>query len=70
MHEIRSGEGSIASDVPVPFNAITLSVSLTVDDLAVSATLDSEPADVRGMRGFRLRDPDGFRLVISSERSA
>ena len=33
-------------------------------------TLDSEPADMPwGARVFRLRDPDGFRLVISSERS-
>jgi uncharacterized glyoxalase superfamily protein PhnB len=30
-------------------------------------TLDSEPADTPwGMRAFRLRDPDGFRLTISS----
>ena len=33
------------------------------------ATLDSEPADVWGARGFRLRDPDGFRLTISSPRA-
>ena len=33
-------------------------------------TLDSEPADMPwGARVFRLRDPDGFRLVITSERS-
>lgn len=32
------------------------------------AVLDSEPADAWGMRVFRLRDPDGFRLVISSPR--
>jgi len=32
------------------------------------ATLDSEPADAWGARVFRLRDPDGFKLVISSER--
>ena len=29
--------------------------------------LDSEPTDQWGARAFRLRDPDGFRLVISSE---
>jgi uncharacterized glyoxalase superfamily protein PhnB len=30
-------------------------------------TLDSEPADMPwGARAFRLRDPDGFRLAISS----
>lgn len=31
--------------------------------------LDSEPADAWGARVFRLRDPDGFRLAISTERS-
>ena len=32
-------------------------------------TLDSEPADTRwGTRVFRMRDPDGFKFVISSER--
>ncbi|HEX2080130.1 MAG TPA: VOC family protein [Longimicrobium sp.] len=32
-------------------------------------TLDSEPADMPwGARAFRLRDPDGYRMVISSER--
>jgi len=30
--------------------------------------LDSEPADAWGARVFRLQDPDGFKLVISSER--
>jgi uncharacterized glyoxalase superfamily protein PhnB len=34
-------------------------------------TLDSEPADMPwGVRVFRLRDPDGFRLTISSSRPA
>ena len=32
------------------------------------ATLDTEPSDAWGARVFRLRDPDGFRLVISSQR--
>ena len=32
-------------------------------------SLDSEPADMPwGVRMFRLRDPDGFKLVFSSER--
>jgi uncharacterized glyoxalase superfamily protein PhnB len=31
--------------------------------------LDAQPADGWGMRVFRLRDPDGFRLVISSARA-
>jgi len=34
------------------------------------ATLDAEPADAWGVRVFRLRDPDGFRLVFSSPRNA
>jgi uncharacterized glyoxalase superfamily protein PhnB len=44
-----------------------------VDELATQAkahgaTLDSEPADFGGRRAFRLRDPDGFRLTIATER--
>ena len=44
-----------------------------VDGLAAraksgGATLDTEPTDIWGARVFRLRDPDGFRLVISSDR--
>jgi uncharacterized glyoxalase superfamily protein PhnB len=35
---------------------------------AAGATLDTEPTDAWGQRVFRLRDPDGFRLVISSQR--
>ena len=35
---------------------------------AAGATLDTEPSDAWGQRVFRLRDPDGFRLVISSQR--
>jgi catechol 2,3-dioxygenase-like lactoylglutathione lyase family enzyme len=30
--------------------------------------LESEPADESGVRVLRLRDPDGFRLVISAAR--
>jgi hypothetical protein len=34
---------------------------------AGGGTLESPPASAPGgMRAFRLRDPDGFRLVISS----
>ena len=32
------------------------------------ATLDTEPFTAWGARAFRLRDPDGFRLVVSSPR--
>lgn len=35
---------------------------------AAGGVLDSEPADAWGARAFRLRDPDGFKLVISSPR--
>ena len=33
------------------------------------AVLDTEPTDAWGVRVFRLRDPDGFRLVVSSPRA-
>src|SRR4051812_29892008 len=32
------------------------------------ATLDTEPMDAFGARVFRLRDPDGFKWVVSSPR--
>ena len=53
--------------------SIQFTTAQNVDELAARAkargvTLESEPADVWGARVFRLRDPDGFRLVISSER--
>lgn len=35
---------------------------------SAGAALDTEPADAWGVRVFRLRDPDGFRLVVSSPR--
>jgi len=34
---------------------------------AAGGTLDAEPADGWGARVFRLRDPDGFRFVVSSK---
>ena len=37
---------------------------------SAGAALDTEPADIWGARVFRLRDPDGFKLVISSQRPA
>ncbi len=37
---------------------------------AAGATLDAEPTDAFGMRVFRVRDPDGFRLAIASKRPA
>lgn len=46
-----------------------------IDDVAsrikaAGGTLDTEPADMPwGARIFRLTDPDGFKIVISSERA-
>jgi len=44
--------------------------ALAAQAKAHGATLDSEPADAFGRRAFRLRDPDGFRLTIATERKA
>jgi uncharacterized glyoxalase superfamily protein PhnB len=53
--------------------SLQITTSQNVDAIAdrakrAGATLDSEPTDVQGARGFRLRDPDGFRLTVSSGR--
>lgn len=53
--------------------SLQLTTSQNVDQIArritsLGGTLESEPADAWGARAFRLRDPDGFRLTISSER--
>jgi uncharacterized glyoxalase superfamily protein PhnB len=37
---------------------------------AHGGTIDTEPADMRGARAFRLRDPDGFRITVSAPRGA
>ncbi|GAC1480775.1 MAG: hypothetical protein NVS1B4_25990 [Gemmatimonadaceae bacterium] len=55
--------------------SLRLTTAQDIDELARrvrerGATLDSEPVDAFGARVFRLRDPDGFRLVISSEPPA
>ena len=44
-----------------------------IDELAKGiqergATFDTPPSDVMGARVFRLRDPDGFKLVFTSPR--
>ena len=54
--------------------SIQITSRQNIDGLAArakraGATLDTEPSDVMGARVFRLRDPDGFRLVFSSPRS-
>lgn len=54
--------------------SLQLTTAQDVDGIAArirehGGTLDSEPADMPwGARAFRVRDPDGFRLVISTER--
>jgi uncharacterized glyoxalase superfamily protein PhnB len=45
-----------------------------VDQLAAGikqrgGTLDAEPDTRFGRRAFRLHDPDGFKFVISTERT-
>jgi uncharacterized glyoxalase superfamily protein PhnB len=54
--------------------SLQITTPQNIDDIAdrakrAGATLDSEPADAFGARVFSLRDPDGFRLVISSVRA-
>ena len=53
--------------------SLQLTTAQNIDELAAriqarGGMLDAPPADAWGARVFRLRDPDGFRLVISSER--
>ena len=54
--------------------SLQFTTTQSVDEIANrikehGGTLDSEPADMPwGVRMFRLRDPDGFKLAISSQR--
>lgn len=53
--------------------SLQITTAQDIDALAArarkaGAVFDTEPADIRGVRVFRLRDPDGFRLVVSSPR--
>jgi uncharacterized glyoxalase superfamily protein PhnB len=53
--------------------SLQITTSQDIDAIAASAkqggaTLDADPADMRGARAFRLRDPDGFRWTVSSPR--
>ena len=56
--------------------SLQLTTSQSIDDIANGiksrgGTLSTEPADMPwGVRMFRLQDPDGFKLVFSSERPA
>ena len=51
-----------------------ITTAQSIDELAQrvkdrGGTLDTEPTDTRwGTRMMRLRDPDGFKMTISSER--
>ena len=54
--------------------SLQLTTSQDIDGLAeralrAGATLDTPPESAWGVRVFRLRDPDGFRWVISSPRA-
>jgi catechol 2,3-dioxygenase-like lactoylglutathione lyase family enzyme len=42
--------------------------SLAAGIVARGGVLEDQPFDARGARAFRLRDPDGFKLVFSSPR--
>jgi len=53
--------------------SLQFTTAQNIDDLARGiqdrgGVLESGPVDIMGARAFRLRDPDGFKLVISSER--
>jgi uncharacterized glyoxalase superfamily protein PhnB len=54
--------------------SLQFTTAQNIDDLAnrlkaYGATLESEPMDMPwGVRAFRVVDPDGFKLVFSSER--
>jgi uncharacterized glyoxalase superfamily protein PhnB len=53
--------------------SLQITTAQDIDALAsnakrAGAVLDTEPTDAWGVRVFRLRDPDGFRLVFSSPR--
>ena len=55
--------------------SIQITTAQSIDDIAArakkaGAVLGSEPTDAFGARVFRLRDPDGFRIVVSSPRSS
>jgi uncharacterized glyoxalase superfamily protein PhnB len=54
--------------------SIQITTTQPIDDIAArakktGAVLDTEPMDAFGARVFRLRDPDGFRIVVSSPRA-
>ena len=51
--------------------SLRITTTQNVDEIAARVKekgwpLDTEPADMFGVRAFRLRDPDGFRYTVSS----
>ena len=55
--------------------SLQITTTQNIDDLAAriearGARLETAPFSMAGKRAFRLRDPDGFRLTISSPRTA
>ena len=53
--------------------SLHVTTAQNIDELAnrikaLGGTLETEPADMWGMRVFRVQDLDGFKLTISSER--
>lgn len=53
--------------------SLQLTTAQNVDELAKrieerGGSLETQPADIWGARAFRVRDPDGFKFTISSER--
>ena len=53
--------------------SLRITTAQNVDEIAqrikaAGGTLETEPTDAWGTRVFTLKDPDGFKLVISSER--
>jgi len=54
--------------------SMSITTAQDIDEIAkritdAGGTLESQPADMPwGVRMFRLHDPDGYRLAISSER--
>jgi predicted enzyme related to lactoylglutathione lyase len=51
--------------------SLMLTTTQSVDDLAAGiqargGVLELPPTDMRGMRAFRIQDPDGFRFTIAS----
>lgn len=54
--------------------SVQFTTTQNIDELAkrikeAGVVLATEPADAWGARVFRVKDPDGFTLVFSSERS-